>query len=83
MLGWVRSPYWGGVLPPSWRTLLFLAVEHRALWWWKQVACSLTERGSGRGRVRNFGEAVLHSLHFSGEGEAHTERGFTGRFRVS
>lgn len=33
--------------------------------------------------MRNLGEAVLHSLHFSGEGEAHMGRGFTGRFRVS
>lgn len=35
--GMGRESLLGGVLPPSWRTLLFLAVERRAVWWLKEA----------------------------------------------
>ena len=55
MLGWVRSPYWGGVVPPSWRTLLFLAVEHGALWWLKEAGCLQFDRmGVREGQGEKF-----------------------------
>lgn len=85
MLGWVGSLLIGmGFFPqledssvPDRRARSSLVVER------KQADCSSTGHGSGRGRVRNLGEAVLHSLHFLGEGQAHMGSGFTGRFRVS
>ena len=47
-----ESPYWGGVLPPSWKTLLFLTGEHEALWWLKgsrltAVRQDVGEEGAG------------------------------------
>ena len=77
-----ESPYWGGVLPPSWKTLLFLTGEHGALWWLKgqQADCSLTgQEGAGW----DIWGRLSHSLHFSGEGQAHMGSGSTGRFRAS
>lgn len=76
-MGWGVAPQLEDSSVPDRRARSSLVVER------KQVDCSSTGRGSGRGRVRNLGEAILHYLHFSGEGQAHMGSGFTGRFRAS
>lgn len=77
-----ESPYWGGMLPPSWTTPPFPIGELAALVGGKDPGLVqfagetrvMERRGNGF-----LGRCCLHTLYFLDEGEAQMGRGLPSR----